>query len=72
MYTCLLDGTTYLVPDKYLEKVRARLAGQTELTVLSDLTALKGAGILDLLVDDDRFTGNFIINKKSFTSPVNF
>ncbi len=66
MYTCLLDGTTYLVPDKYLEKVRARLAGQAELAVLGDLTAFKGAQILDLLVDDDRFTSNFITDGLDF------
>lgn len=67
MNTCLLDGIQFLVPDKYVAKIRQRLGETFTLKPLEDVTPFKAARCIDVLIDDPRFTVRFLAKNLDFT-----
>lgn len=66
MRTCELNGTRFLVPDKYLEKLQAKLGPTIRFSPLADLSLLRNAPVVDILVDDPRFTDRFVAKSLDF------
>lgn len=66
MNTCELDGIHFLVPDKYVEKIKKRLGEDFWIKPLEEVSPLKNAKVLDLLVDDPRYTVRFMAKNLDF------
>ena len=66
MNTCILDEINFLVPDKYVEKIKKRLGADFIIKPLNDVGPLKSAKTLDLLIDDPRYTGRFMAKNLDF------
>ncbi len=66
MYTTLLDGIHFLVPDKYVDTIRGKLRTGQEIRPLEDLTPFRDALAVDVLIDDPRYTVRFMAKNLEF------
>lgn len=66
MNTCVLDGIQFLVPDKYVEKIKSRLGSDFKIRILDDVSPFKSCKTVDLLIDDPRYTVRFMAKNLDF------
>lgn len=66
MYTTVLDGIEFLIPDKYVETIRTKLGPDQALRLLEDLDRFRDAQAVDVLIDDPRYTEFFMSKNLDF------
>lgn len=66
MNICTLDGINFLLPDKYVEKIKTKMGDDFQIKPLEDLSHLKSAKTLDLLIDDPRYSVRFMAKNLEF------